>query len=101
MPSLTTGQRLKSTVCSTEIMVISAPDADLDLTCGGAPMGENAENKGGPINPDFANGTTIGKRYVTEDGELELLCVKPGDGSLAVNSTELKIKESKKLPKTD
>ena len=101
MASLATGQRLKSSVCGTEIMVISAPESDLELTCGGAPMGDNAESNGGSVNPDFASGTTIGKRYVTEDGELELLCVKPGEGSLAVDGTELKIKESKKLPKTD
>ena len=101
MASLATGQRLKSTVCTTEIMVITAPEGDLELTCGGAPMGADAANAAGSVSPDFAGGTTIGKRYVTDDGGLELLCVKPGDGSLAVNGTELKIKESKKLPKTD
>lgn len=101
MASLSTGQRLKSAVCGTEIMVISAPAGDLELTCGGVPMGDNDGGNGGLVDPNFASGTTIGKRYVTEDGELELLCVKPGDGSLAVGGTELKIKESKKLPKTD
>lgn len=101
MASLATGQRLKSAVCNTEIMVISAPEGDLELTCGGAPMGADAVADGGTVDPNYANGTTIGKRYVTEEGDLELLCVKPGDGSLAVNGTEMKIKESKKLPKTD
>lgn len=101
MANLSTGQRLKSSVCGTEIMVISAPDGDLELTCGGAPMAEGADGNGGSVDPNFAGGTTIGKRYVNEDGGLELLCVKPGDGSLAVEGTELKIKESKKLPKTD
>ena len=101
MASLATGQRLKSAVCSTEIMVISAPESDLVLTCGGAPMAADGSNDGGSVDPNFANGTTIGKRYITEDGGLELLCVKPGDGSLAVDGTELKIKESKKLPTTD
>ncbi|MCY4095782.1 MAG: hypothetical protein OXG05_11750 [Gammaproteobacteria bacterium] len=101
MASLATGQRLKSAVCNTEIMVISAPDGDLELTCGGVPMGSDGSNESGTVDPNYANGTTIGKRYINEDGDLELLCVKPGDGSLAVNGTELKIKESKKLPKTD
>ena len=101
MASLATGQRLKSAVCNTEIMVISAPDGDLELTCGGMPMGEGGSNDSGSVDPNFASGTTIGKRYVNEEGDLELLCVKPGDGSLAINGTELKIKESKKLPKTD
>lgn len=96
MAMLSTGQRIKSSVCDTEVMVITAPGNDLDLTCGGVTMGDD-----GDINPDHTEGTVIGKRYVNEDGSLELLCVKPGDGSLAVDGTPLKLKESKKLPKTD
>lgn len=96
MAMLSTGQRIKSSVCDTEVMVITAPGDDLDLTCGGVTMGDD-----GDINPDHTEGTVIGKRYVNEDGSLELLCVKPGDGSLAVDGTPLKLKESKKLPKTD
>ena len=97
MTILSTGQRIKSGVCATEIMVISAPEIDLTLTCGGAPMGDGA----GTLDPDQAAGTTIGKRYVNDDGSVELLCVKPGEGSLAVDGKPLKLKESKKLPKTD
>lgn len=96
MAMLSTGQRIKSSVCDTEVMVITAPGNDLDLTCGGVTMGDD-----GDINPDHTEGTVIGKRYVNDDGSLELLCVKPGDGSLAVDGTPLKLKESKKLPKTD
>lgn len=96
MAMLSTGQRIKSSVCDTEVMVITAPGNDLDLTCGGVTMGDD-----GDINPNHTEGTVIGKRYVNEDGSLELLCVKPGDGSLAVDGTPLKLKESKKLPKTD
>ena len=101
MASLATGQRLKSTVCGTEIMVVTAPADDVDLTCGGAPMAENGDGTNGAVDPAFSSGTPIGKRYVSEDGGVELLCVRPGDGSLAVAGTQLKIKESKKLPKTD
>lgn len=98
MASLSTGQRLKSSVCTTEIMVISGTDEDVNLTCGGALMG--TEN-GGSVHPDYAQGSTVGKRYVDDTGKLELLCVKAGDGSLAVNGTLLKLKDAKKLPKTD
>ena len=97
MTKLSTGQRIKSSVCSTEVMVITAPDQELDLTCGGVSMG----NSSGELNPARSSGTTIGKRYVNEDGSLELLCVKPGDGTLAIGDAPLKLKESKKLPKTD
>lgn len=101
MAILSTGQRLKSGVCTTEIMVISAPQEELDLTCGGAPMTDNGEKQNTTVDPQFAEGTTIGKRYVNVDGKLEVLCVKPGEGSLAVNGDALKLKDSKKLPKTD
>ena len=101
MAILSTGQRLKSGVCTTEIMVISAPQEELDLTCGGARMTDNGEKQNTAVDPQFAEGTTIGKRYVNVDGKLEVLCVKPGEGSLAVNGDALKLKDSKKLPKTD
>ena len=101
MAILSTGQRLTSGVCTTEIMVITAPKEDVDLTCGGVPMSANGEKVDTEVDPNHAEGTTIGKRYVNNDGELEILCVKPGKGSLAVNGDSLKLKDSKKLPKTD
>ena len=102
MATLKTGARLKSTVCDGEVMVVSAPDGDVEITCGGAPMADpaNAE-KSGEVNPDHAVGIAIGKRYVSEAGDLELLCVKAGDGGLAMNGALLLQKDTKKLPKTD
>ena len=97
---LAVGKRLKSAACTTEVMVIAAPGGDVDLTCGGAPMTEGDGN-GASVHPDFAEGTALGKRYVNEDGDIEILCVKPGDGSLAVGGVMLQIKDAKKLPKTD
>ncbi|MCE2424300.1 MAG: hypothetical protein J4F45_04235 [Pseudomonadales bacterium] len=101
MPSLSAGKRLKSAVCATEIMVIAAPDGDVQLRCGGAPMVEDGEVNGGDVDPGHADGTAIGKRYVNADGSLEVLCVKAGDGSLALGDTALTVKDAKKLPKTD
>lgn len=101
MAILSIGQRLKSGVCTTEIMVITAPQEDLELTCGGAPMTSNGDKSNANLDPAFAEGTTIGKRYVNADGKLEILCVKPGQGTLAVSGDKLKLKDSKKLPKTD
>ena len=97
---LAAGKRLKSAVCTTEIMVIAAPDGDVDIRCGGSPMGEGASNGGAPSG-DFAGGSAIGKRYVNGDGSLEVLCVKAGDGSLSVGADALNVKDAKKLPKTD
>ena len=43
----------------------------------------------------------MGKRYVNPEETLELLCTKPGTGSLGVGDTLLEIKESKPLPASD
>ncbi len=101
MPTLSAGKRLKSAVCATEIMVIAAPDGDVQLACGGAAMVEGGDVNGGEVHPDYAGGTAIGKRYVNADGSMEVLCVKAGDGSLALGGSALTVKDTKKLPKTD
>lgn len=100
MASLAAGKRLKSVVCTTEIMVIVAPDGDLDLRCGGAPMSEDDAN-GAALDPSFAAGSVIGKRYANADSSLEVLCLKAGEGSLAVGDAALVMQDAKKLPKTD
>lgn len=101
MPTLSAGKRLKSAVCTTEIMVITAPDGDVDVACGGSPMIEGDGANSGTVDPAHASGAAIGKRYVNGDGSLEVLCVKAGEGSLALGDTALTVKDAKKLPKTD
>ena len=102
MSELKTGARFKSAVCDGEIMVVTSPGGEVDLTCGGATMvdaGADAERV--DINPDHAVGIVIGKRCINADETLEVLCVKAGEGSLAVNGELLLQKDTKKLPKTD
>ena len=94
------GVRLKSTVCDTEVMVIRAGGGGA-VECGGKPMAEAKPAELGAIDDAFAKGTQMGKRYVTADGTAELLCVKPGRGSLAINGVALQIKEAKPLPSSD
>jgi len=103
MAALKPGTRLKSAVCETQVMVIAAPAGDVDLTCGGVPMIDAAAEPPGPaeIDPAHKEGTQIGKRYVNEAGDLELLCTRPGEGSLAVGGTPLALKEAKALPSSD
>ena len=103
MARLKTGTRIKSAVCSTEAMVIAAPDADVEVSCGGAAVIEiGAEPpEGVSLNPDAAKGTALGKRYVNEAGDLELLCTKPGEGSLGSDGALLNLKEAKPLPSSD
>ncbi len=93
------GTKLKSAVCDTEVMVIRWTDAVAE--CGGSPMAEECPAQRSAINPAFAQGTKIGKRYVDAAGTCELLCVKPGQGSLSIGAVALQIKEAKPLPSSD
>jgi len=103
MAQLKPGSRIKSAVCDTEVMVIAAPAEVGEVTCGGAAMiAADGEAPGGAaLDPDASEGTQLGKRYVNEAGDLELLCVKPGKGSLAVGGAALTIKGAKPLPASD
>lgn len=93
------GTKLKSAVCDTEVMVVRAADAVIE--CGGLPMAEDRPAERKPVNPAFAEGTRIGKRYVNAAGTVELLCVKPGQGSLSIAGETLKVKDAKPLPASD
>ena len=57
--------------------------------------------EGATISPDAAKGTALGKRYVNASGDVELLCTKPGEGSLGVGGALLTLKEAKPLPSSD
>lgn len=103
MAVLKPGSRLRSAVCATEVMVIQAPPGEVDVRCGGAPL---VALGGAPVPgmspaPDAATGTQIGKRYVNAASTLELLCTKPGQGTLAEGEVALAIKGAKPLPSSD
>ncbi len=102
MPQFKPGTRLKSAVCNSEVMVVLAPATDVELTCGGAAMVEmGSDAGGGDLDSAHSDGTQIGKRYTNEAGALEVLCTKPGDGSLAADGTALQVKGAKPLPSSD
>lgn len=99
--ALKTGARLKSAVCDGEVMIVKAPAGDVQLTCGGVSMSDSAPAARQSVHPDHAVGIRIGKRYVNEDGSLEVLCVKAGEGGLAADGALLLQKDTRQLPKTD
>ena len=103
MVELKAGMRLKSAVCKTEVMVITAPAGAVDVTCGGAPMVGMDEEVTTGASPEAGacDGTALGKRYASEAGDLELLCTKSGQGSLGVDGVALVLKEAKALPSSD
>ena len=61
MTQLKAGGRMRSAVCTTEVMVIQAPQADIDLACGGAALVEIGGDPpaGLTISPDAKDGTQI------------------------------------------
>ena len=102
MATIKVGARLKSNVCDTEVMIISCADSSVTIHCGGAPMLDaTAAKTNASLDPAHGAGTLLGKRYVNTAGKIELLCVKAGKGSLAVNNEALVLKDAKPLPSSD
>lgn len=97
------GMRLRSAVCEAQFVVVRAPSADLDLACGGSPLvGPDDPDPGAaPIDAGLATGSLLGKRYAEEEFGVELLCAKPGDGTLTCNGQVLELKGAKPLPASD
>jgi hypothetical protein len=101
MRKLKVGLKLKSSTCTTQIIVLKAAAGEHEIACGGAEMIDTGDTATKELNPAFADGTLIGKRYVTEDESLEILCTKDGAGSLALDGVKLVVKQPKKLPSSD
>ncbi|MBL89332.1 MAG: hypothetical protein CL517_03530 [Actinobacteria bacterium] len=101
MALLKAGGRWSSSVCDTEVIVVKGPENDVSLTCGGVEM---VEAGGDPVSgelDDSGDGTQLGKRYVDEEDTIEVLCTKPGSGSLGVDGKMLELKDAKPLPASD
>lgn len=97
------GSRWKSTVCDAQLVVVRPPNMAGELQCGGTivvPIDSNI-TASGTVDPNFADGVIIGKRYVDEASGLEVLGAKAGGGSLAFNGTPMLIKGAKPLPASD
>lgn len=97
------GSRWRSAVCNTEVIVVRAPKEPLNLGCGGVDLiafGQEAP-AGVTLDPANADGTQLGKRYADEDAGTELLCTKPGAGSLTIDGVRMPLKDAKPLPSSD
>jgi hypothetical protein len=96
------GLRLRSAVCSTEVIVVRASDAELDLRCGGHPMlrfdVERSDDEHTLLS-GFDRGSLLGKRYAASG--LEILCTKAGTGSISIGDEPLPTMEPRKLPSSD
>lgn len=94
------GTRLQSQVDDTQLIIVRATDSLQDLRCGGAPMVAMDAERSGGLDPDYAGGTVMGKRYVDESGA-EVLVTRAGAGTLTIGNTPLTLKEAKPLPASD
>ena len=98
------GQTLTSPVDTTTVIVVRAPDADVELTCAGVPLHDargGGEAPEGTADPAQLGGSLLGKRYADDELGLELLCTKGGEGTLAVNGTPIPLRDAKPLPASD
>ncbi len=100
--ALKAGTRLRSAVCTTEVVVVKTADRDIEVSCGGAPMlGADDQRPEGATPTETDEPTLLGKRYTNAEEDVELLCTKAGDGSLAVDGERLVLKDAKPLPSSD
>jgi hypothetical protein len=96
------GMRLRSVVCDTEVVVVRAPEAQVDLRCGGHPMHPvPGDLPPGERHMSETSGTLLGKRYAHDATGLEVLCTKPGAGGLTVGAERVPVKAAKALPSSD
>jgi hypothetical protein len=96
------GTRLRSRVCATEVVVVKVGSGG-ELTCGGVSMVplDAAVDGSAAVAEGHDGGTLLGKRYCDETSGVEILCVKPGDGSLGIDGRLLELKTAKALPASD
>lgn len=102
-PVPSAGLRLASAVCSTEVVVVRVVDPTVVIECGGAPMraAGTPPSPGAAPAPGRDGGSLIGKRYGGVDAPVELLCVKPGAGTLTAGGHVLDLRSAKALPASD
>ena len=103
MTSLKVGSKLSSAVSGVQVMIIRSSLAEADLRCGGVSMlaqGESAAS-GVTLDSSLTEGVATGKRYTDPAGQIELLCVKGGEGTITLDGEPLGPRLAKKLPSSD
>lgn len=102
--TLAAGARLRSQICTTEVIVVRPGTGTVALTCGGVPMVALDAAPGMPAEPDadLLSGTAVGKRYsAVADPALEVLVTKAGRGTLGDGAEPMVLKTAKSLPASD
>ncbi len=97
----TPGTRVFSTACTTEMIVVRAPEEAVVVTIGGAPVRAAAGDPEVSPADGYDGGSLLGKRYVNQADTIELLCTRAGDGAAAVDGELLVVKDAAPLPASD
>ena len=100
---LTVGARLRSQVCPAQVVIVRGGRGEHELSCGGhslVPLGAPAF-PGLVLERRAEGGVRLGKRYVNEAGDVEVLVTAAGDGELSLDGAPLRIKQPKSLPSSD
>ena len=100
--ALRPGLRVYSAISEVELVVVVKPDRDAVLTCEGVPMLANRPDT--PLHGTDSSsevGPRLGKRYWDESSGLEVLCTRPGRGTLAFDGVELVARSARALPSSD
>lgn len=95
------GSRLACPDCTTELVVVKPPTAPVVLTCSGSVIVEATADRPGGGHADAGDGALVGKRYGDAETGLEVLCAKPGPGTLAADGRVIEIQGAKPLPSSD
>jgi hypothetical protein len=96
------GERLRSQVSEVQVIVLKAPDHEIELTCGGQAMIDVNATPASPAATDVSGATVLGKRYRFDgDGAVEVLVTRAGAGTLAIDGVDLVVAETKALPASD
>jgi hypothetical protein len=103
------GSRWRSAVCDTEVVVVRAPADPVTFRIGGAGVfpadasqdRPSRDREGARPDAALAGGTLLGKRYTDEATGLQVLCVKPGDGTITVDGRPAAVMTPRPLPASD
>jgi hypothetical protein len=99
---MNTGARLRSAACDCEVIVVRAPSEGPVLQCGGLDMLPlDASREPAAPRPGLDGGTLLGKRYADAGSLVEVLCTKPGQGTLTYAGEPLEQRSARALPASD
>jgi hypothetical protein len=100
--ALRPGLRVYSAISDVELVVVAKPNRDAVLTCEGVPMLASRPDPAPQVAASPSDvGPRLGKRYWDESSGLEVLCTRPGAGTLAFDGVELVARSARALPSSD